>query len=98
MKKYIVILALITALFVAATPGFAEDHDGKLNLNAITVEQLANVPGVSQELAQEIIDARTENGEFVDMDELLDVDGIDNSLLRQLKQHLYIEATSGCNC
>jgi competence protein ComEA len=98
MKKCIVILFLITTLLVAAIPGFAEDHDGKLNLNAVTVEQLANVPGVSQELAQKIIDASSENGEFVDMDELLDIEGIDNSLLRQLKQHLYIEATSGCNC
>lgn len=98
MKKIMVILPLLTVLLFAAVPGFAGDHDGKQNLNAITVEQLAKVPGVGQELAQKIIDARSENGEFVDMDELLDVEGIDNSTLRKLKQHLYIEAASSCNC
>ena len=98
MKKIMIILPLLAALLFAAIPGFAGDHDGKQNLNTITVEQLADVPGVGQELAEKIIDARSENGEFVDMDELLDVDGMDNSQLRKLKKHLYIEAASSCNC
>ncbi|GAU09511.1 ComEA family DNA-binding protein [Desulfoplanes formicivorans] len=98
MKQIMVILPLFAVLLLAAVPGFAGDHDGKQNLNTITVEQLAEVPGVGQELAQKIIDARSENGEFVDMDELLDVDGIDNSKLRKLKKHLYLEAASSCNC
>jgi hypothetical protein len=32
------------------------------------------------------------------MEELLDIKGIDNRLLRQLKQHLYIEPVGDCNC
>jgi len=98
MKHLMVILSLLAVLFFTAVPGFSGDHEGKQNLNTITVEQLAQVPGVGEELAHKIIDARSENGEFVDMDELLDVDGIDNSKLRKLKKHLYIEAASSCNC
>lgn len=54
--------------------------------------------GISHELAEKIVELREENGEFVDMSELLDVDGVDNALLRKLNDFIYIEAASDCNC
>lgn len=98
MKKILVALTLMLALAVSATAVFAADNDGKINLNVATVEQLESIEGISHELAEKIIELREENGEFVDMSELLDVEGVDNALLRQLDKFLFIEAASDCNC
>ena len=76
---------------------YAEDED-KINLNNATVEELAKVPGLNKELAETIIEAREENGEFVDMEELLDIEGIDDKLLDQLKKYIKIEELDDCNC
>lgn len=93
----IVMVLLFTALACGA---YAADDgkEGKLNLNAATVEQLAKIPGLNQDLAKKIVKLREENGEFIDMEELLDIPGIDNKLLRQLKKHLFIEPVDDCNC
>lgn len=76
---------------------YAEDID-KIDLNSASVEELAKIPGLNQELAEKIIDAREDNGEFVDMEELLDIEGIDETLLNQLQKYLKIEEQDACNC
>lgn len=98
MKRILIALTLMLALAVSATAASAADNDGKINLNVATVEQLEAIEGISHELAEKIIELREENGEFVDMSELLDVEGVDNSLLRQLDKYLFIEVASDCNC
>ena len=98
MKKIIIALTLVLALALAAAPAFAGDNDGKINLNIATVEQLVTIDGIDQEMAEAIIELRKENEEFVDMDELLDVDGVDATLLRKLGKFLYLEPASSCNC
>ena len=85
-------------IFSLLSPGFyAEDKD-KINLNSATVEELAKVPGLNKELAERIIEAREENGEFVDMEELLDIEEIDDKLLDQLIKYIKIEKQADCNC
>lgn len=61
-----------------------------INLNFIsaTVEKLAKVLGLNKDMAEKTVAVREENGEFVDMDELLDIDSVDVKLLRQLKNTL----------
>jgi len=98
MKKMIIALTLMLALALAAAPAFAGENDGKLNLNTVTVEQLVAIDGIDQSMAEAIIELRTENEEFVDFEELLDVDGVDNKLLRKLGKSLFIEPASDCNC
>jgi len=98
MKKICIAFALLLALALSASTVFAADNDGKVNLNVATVEQLEAIEGISHELAQEIVNTRDENGEFVDMSELLDIDGVDNTLLRKLDKFIFIEAASDCNC
>lgn len=98
MKKLSIAFALLLALALSSTAVFAADNSGKLNLNVATVEQLEAIDGISHELAEEIVNTRTENGEFVDMSELLDIDGVDNALLRKLEKVIYIEPASDCNC
>ncbi len=91
-------MALILLLFFGTGVAKAADDEGKLNLNAASVEELSKIPGLNRDLAQKIVDLREENGEFIDMEELLDIPGIDNSMLRKLKKHLFIEAVDDCNC
>lgn len=98
ITKTITYCITLVLTFSLLTPGLYAENQDQINLNAATVEELAKVPGLNHELAESIIEARDENGEFVDMEELLDVDGVDVTLLRRLKKHLMIEELDGCNC
>ena len=99
MKRRSILILVVCAVvlcFAGITP--AADPQGKINLNTATVDQLAKVPGLNQDLAKKLVDQRKKNGEFVDMEELLDVKGITKDTLRNLKKHLFIKPASGCNC
>lgn len=61
------------------TPG------GVLDLNAATVEQLQDLPGVGPVLAQRIVDWRTEHGRFSSVDELREVSGIGDRKFADLR-------------
>ena len=97
VKKIPGCLGILCMFFTLAGGANADDGD-KLNLNAATIEELADVPGLNQDLAAKIIELRDENGEYIDMEELLDIPGIDSKLLRQLKKYLFIEPVDDCNC
>lgn len=58
---------------------------GKLNLNQATAEQLDALPGVGPVTAQAILSWRDENGRFSSVDELLDVKGIGDTTLAELR-------------
>ncbi|MGD9157318.1 MAG: helix-hairpin-helix domain-containing protein [Desulfobacteraceae bacterium] len=94
----IIYLMTLLLMFCLPASGLYAGEDNKINLNSATLEELEKVPGLNKELAEKIIAAREENGEFVDMEELLDIDGIDVKLLRQLKKHIKVEGLDGCNC
>lgn len=98
MKTGKIAVCLALLILFTFTSGIHADDDKKLNLNSATVEQLAKVPGLSVDLAKKIVELREENGEFVDMEELLEIDGVDMPLLRKLKKSLEIEELDDCNC
>lgn len=58
---------------------------GPVNLNTATLEQLDTLPGVGPVTAGAIVDWRTENGPFGAVDDLLDVPGIGDKTLDQLR-------------
>lgn len=57
----------------------------KINLNTATAEQLDTLPGVGPVTAQSILSWRTENGRFASVDDLLDVKGIGDATLAELR-------------
>ena len=57
-----------------------------VNLNTATLEQLETLPGVGPVTGQAMIDWRTENGQFTSVDELLEVDGIGEVTLEELRE------------
>lgn len=58
---------------------------GKINLNTATIEQLDTLPGVGPVTAQAILGWRQTNGRFGAVEDLLDVKGIGEATLAELK-------------
>lgn len=63
---------------------------GVLDLNAATVEQLQDLPGVGPVLAQRIVDWRTEHGRFSSVDELREVSGIGDRKFAELRSKVRV--------
>lgn len=57
----------------------------KVNLNTATQEELEGLPGIGPVLAQAILDYREEHGPFASVEDLLDVSGIGDSRLEDLR-------------
>jgi competence protein ComEA len=65
--------------------GSGETGDGPVNLNTATAEQLEELPGVGPAIAAAIVDERERRGRFDTVDDLLDVRGIGDARLEQLR-------------
>lgn len=67
-----------------------DSKDGKIDINTATVQQLTSLPGIGEVLAQRIIDYREEHGDFQSVDELLNVSGIGQSKLNNIKPRIKV--------
>jgi competence ComEA-like helix-hairpin-helix protein len=98
----LLLAAILLVLFGLSTNVAAEEKKvltGKtVNINTGTIEELALVPLVSQELAEAIVEYREENGDFQVIEELLQVDGFSRNLLRRVKTFLLLEGIGGDEC
>lgn len=94
---------ILLAATLAGPAALAADAPLKgktVNINTATVEQLCQVPLITRELAERIVEYREENGDFQVLEELLQVDGFTRQLLRKIKGFLLLEGIGGdeCNC
>jgi len=75
-------------LATAAVPGSSASAGGtttKININTATAQELDALPGVGEVIAQRIIEYRTANGPFGSIDDLLDVSGIGEVTLEDMR-------------
>lgn len=96
------VLFLCACLF--ASVGMAQEEEESLvgktvNINTAEAEEFVeNVPLMTEELAEAIIEYREEAGDFQVIEELLQVDGFDRTLLRKVKDFLLLEGIGGDEC
>jgi competence protein ComEA len=57
----------------------------KVNINSASAVELEALPGIGEVIAQEILDYRTANGPFASVDDLLDVSGIGEVTLENIR-------------
>lgn len=73
-----------------ATAGAGGTGGGVVDLNSATLAQLDALPGVGPVTAQSILDWRQENGRFTSVDDLLDVSGIGEKTLEDLRDRVTV--------
>ncbi len=57
----------------------------QVNINTASATELETLPGVGEVIAQRIVDYRTQNGPFASVDDLLDVSGIGDATLAEMR-------------
>lgn len=73
-----------------ATSGEATTSDGRVDINSATIQQLQLLPGIGETIAQRILDYRTENGDFKSIEDLLQVNGIGQAKLEQMRPYIKV--------
>lgn len=97
-------MCLLGALFffslLIGTAPAAELLKGKLvNINKATAEELVkNVPTMTPEMAKNIVKYRKDNGDFQQKEELLQVPGMNRTLLKKWDKFFILEGIGGKDC
>lgn len=61
------------------------DGDVRIDINSADVDMLVSLPGIGETLAQRIVEYREQNGPFVTVDALLQVQGIGQKKLEAIR-------------
>ena len=63
----------------------------KVNLNTATVEDLMKIPGIGETTANKIVAYRKQIGRFVNLEQLLDIDGVGEKKLASWSAYLVLD-------
>ena len=91
--RFLFLMVFCGCVFLGSTLSFS--GDSQLNLNTATVEQLEALPGVGPELAQRILDYRTQHGPFKNVEGLTNVKGIAEGKLAKLRDKITTDRPVG---
>ena len=83
--KHSICILLLLALLGVGLPAVAGQ---KLNLNSATVEQLIEIKGIGEVLAQRIVTYRQTHHGFKNLEELANVKGVGAKTLAKLQPYL----------
>lgn len=79
-----------TSTTVTETEAVTEPIVLWFDLNAASPEELALLPGIGEKLAAEIVNYRSANGEFRNIEELMKVSGIGESKFEDVRAYIYV--------
>ena len=87
-------LAVAIAVIAAAGTTHAAP-EAKVDINAASVEQLTELPGVGDALATRIVEYRKSSGGFQSPEELMNVKGIGEKSFLKLRDHISVGPAGG---
>lgn len=64
--------------------------DGRVDINAAGVTELMTLPGIGSAKAEAIVSYRTENGEFSNIEDLMEIPGIKEGIFAQIREHIKV--------
>ena len=92
-------ILLLSIVLCAPMIEAGEKRVGKtVNINMATIEELAEIPLLTTELAETIVKYREEVGDYQFIEELLLLDGIDEKLFPRIKSFFFLEIIDGEDC
>jgi len=62
-----------------------------VNINTADIDELCQLEGIGEVLAERILEYRTKNGEFYSVEELINVYGIGEKILEKLMGHITVK-------
>lgn len=77
---------------VVPSPVVENEPPATLDINRAGLSELELLPGIGLATAMAIVETREANGPFRAVDELIKVDGIGPSKLKQLRDHVNVES------
>lgn len=60
----------------------------KISINSSSLEELCLLPGIGEKIAQRIIDYRSENGLFQNIEDITNVSGIGDAKFQKIKEYI----------
>lgn len=92
-KSFVAVVLMLVVGFVCQVRicFSAVEIEGKVNINAATEDQIALLPGIGPKLAAEIINYRTNNGNFQAIDDIKKVSGVGDKKFEKIKNFVAVE-------
>jgi competence protein ComEA len=69
----------------------------RIDVNAASGDELTEVLEIDGELADRIIERRAREGGFRSVDDLARIDGVDDAVLRRMRERLIVELPVGAD-
>lgn len=80
----------VSGHFDPATSHYILADDVRLDVNRATVEELTELPGIGEVLAQRIVEYREQNGSYARIEDLLLVSGVGEQTLSNIREYIGI--------
>ena len=87
----IVVLMCTSGVFGTGAQKVDKTDTALVNINTADEEELAKLDGISDVLAQRIVEYRNENGEFSSVEQIKEVYGIGDGIYKRVKNYVTTE-------